>query len=218
MELLILGDSLPFGRPKYGICRDKTWPYILARELNSSLSMRARGDSTVYNVMAEVNSLDGYWFDGFPSRKFDAAFVQVGIVDACPRLIHRKLYPLATRLPGFKFLVRWPPIYKTIGNPWVANKQFTQAIHNLHSVLTGLAKQVFFIEIAMPSHHLLQNVGDFSDEIKSRNFNIRESVGKESFVEPWGGVPVPHFLLPDGVHLNIKGHLEVSMQCIKLLL
>lgn len=51
MEILVLGDSLPFGRPGHGICRDTTWPYVLAKELNSRLQMRARG-ATIIDIVA----------------------------------------------------------------------------------------------------------------------------------------------------------------------
>ena len=64
MEILILGDSLPFGRPKYGVCRHLTWPYILSKELGGVCQIRAKGGSTMSDVLSEARSLRGYWFEG----------------------------------------------------------------------------------------------------------------------------------------------------------
>jgi hypothetical protein len=215
MEILVLGDSLPFGRPKYGICRDKTWPYLLQVELNSSLCMRARCGSTSLDVLAEARQLDSYWFDSLSSRRFEAAFVQVGIVDTSPRLVSKRLYPYASRIIGFSRLQRSKSLHKAFGRPWLCSREFMQNIVNIDALLGRLADRVLFIEIAMPSHHLKENVGDFSDSISYRNDLISQCVGRDRFVSCWGGVAVPQFLLPDGHHLNGMGHQVVADQCLE---
>jgi hypothetical protein len=217
MEILILGDSIPFGRPKYGICRDRTWPYILRRELDTLLCMRAFGGSTSSDVLAEARSLTDYWFGSLSTRRFDAAFVQVGIVDASPRLVPKLLYPFASKAPGFSRLQRSKWLHKVIGRPWVSSSQFILNISKIDSLLCRLADQVFFVEIAMPSHFLKDNVGDFSDSIRCRNDLISQCVGEAHFVSCWGGEPVPQYLLPDGHHLNEEGHKVVAKQCFEMI-
>ena len=215
MEILVLGDSLPFGRPKYGICRDQTWPYLLRRELDSLLCMRARGGATSADVLAEATGLAGYWFGSFQARHFDAAFVQVGIVDASPRLVPKPLYPYASRIPGFSRLQRSKRLHEVVGRPWVSSGQFAQNIAKIDKLLGCLAEQVFFVEIAMPDHYLKQNVGDFSSLVSCRNLLISDCIGDKRFVRCWGGVSVPQFLLPDGHHLNVKGHQVLAKKCLE---
>ena len=215
MEILVLGDSLPFGRPNHGICRDKTWPYLLRRELNAHLCMRARGGATSIDVLGEANSLASYWFGSLQARRFDVALVQVGIVDACPRLVPRSLYSYASRIPGFPRLGRSKRLHQIVGRPWVSSKRFIQAIDKIDSLLNKLADRVVFIEIAMPDHYLRLNVGDFSGVISLRNSLMLSSISESRFVDCWGGVAVPQFLLPDGHHLNERGHQVVARQCLK---
>ena len=218
MEILVLGDSLTFGRPKYGICRDKTWPYLLRHELDALLCMRARGGATSADVLSEASGLASYWFGSLQARRFDAAFVQVGIVDVSPRLVPKLLYPYASRIPGFSRLQRSRWLHETVGRPWVSSGQFAQAIARIDKLLGRLADQVFFVEIAMPDHYLKQNVGDFSSSVSRRNLLISGCIGQSRFIPCWGGVAVPQFLLPDGHHLNEEGHQLVAKQCLEKIL
>ena len=215
LEILVLGDSLPFGRPKYGICRDKTWPYLLRRELDAQLCMRARGGATSADVLAEAVHLASYWFGSLQARRFDAAFVQVGIVDASPRLVPKRLYSCASRIPGFSRLERSRRFHEVFGSPWVSSDQFAEAIAKTDELLGHIAEQTFFVEIAMPDHYLKENVGDFSSLVLSRNLSISSCIGEDRFIPCWGGRAVPQFLLPDGHHLNAQGHQVVANKCLE---
>lgn len=215
MEILVLGDSLPFGRPRYGICRDKTWPYILQRELNAFICMRACGGATSMDVLAEATSLAGYWFGSSQARLFDAVFVQVGIVDAAPRLVSKPLYSYVSKIPGFSRLQRSRRLHQLVGRPWVSSGQFSQVIVKIDKLLGRLSEQVFFVEIAMPDHYLKENVGDFSSLVSDRNLLISSCIGEKRFIRCWGGVNVPQFLLPDGHHLNELGHRLVAQKCLE---
>jgi hypothetical protein len=177
--------------------------------------MRARGGSTSVDVLAEARHLEGYWFGSLSPRRFEAAFVQVGIVDASPRLVPKPIYPYASRVPGFLHLQRFKSLYQILGRPWLSSKEFAQNISSIDSLLRRLADQVFFIEIAMPDHYLKKNLGDFSGSIRHRNNLVSGCVGEDRFVSCWGGVPVPQFLLPDGHHLNERGHQLVAQQCLE---
>ena len=215
MEILVLGDSLPFGRPKHGICRDKTWPYLLRCELDAHLCMRARGGATSTDVLAEASGLASYWFGSLQARRFDVAFVQVGIVDASPRLVPKPLYPYVSRLPGFSRLQRSRWLHEVVGRPWVSSGQFAQAIVRIDELLGRIAEQIFFVEIAFPDHHLKENVRNFSSLVSCRNLSISSCIGESRFVSCWGGQAVPQFLLPDGHHLNAEGHQVVAKKCLE---
>ena len=117
MEILVLGDSLAFGRPKYGIGRHQTWPYLLSKELDCGLQIRAKGGATMGDVVNEAGFLNRYWFAGVKARQFDVAFVQAGIVDCCPRLLPRCLYGYAKRVPGFRKIDRSPRLHALLARP-----------------------------------------------------------------------------------------------------
>ena len=70
MELLVLGDSLPFRRPQHGVARNATWPYLLRESLEWQATMRAYGGSTVAQVRAEAKKLASYWSTEDSSGKF----------------------------------------------------------------------------------------------------------------------------------------------------
>jgi len=116
MEILVLGASLPFQRPKYGICRDKTWPYLLSKQLGCGLQMRAKGGATIIDVANELRFLNSYWFEGLMARSFDITFVQAGIVDCCPRLVPWRLYGWGLA-PGFRNLERSPRAHRLLARP-----------------------------------------------------------------------------------------------------
>jgi hypothetical protein len=218
MEFLVLGDSLSFGRPKYGICRDKTWPYILKSTLRSEMCFRARGASTSLDVLREARSLADYWFGSMSARLFDFVFVQVGIVDSTPRIIPKKLYPYSLKVPGINVFLRSRRAHCMFGVPWVSSHQFLGNIVSINSLLSKLSNNVFFIEIARPEHYLKENVGDFSGIVGSRNELIHRCIGRDRFVSCWGGLPVPQCLLPDGCHFNELGHQLVAEACLSRIL
>jgi hypothetical protein len=214
-EILILADSLAFGRPAHGICRDQTWPYRLSKELNCRLQIRAQGGATVVDILNEAKSLSFYWFGELKARKFDAALIQVGIVDCCPRLAPKPIYERARRLPGFRRLERSPLAYKMIGRPWISKSSFTNYLQQLLKILPTIAEEFFFIEIAKPAHNLVVNVGDFSERVEDYNRIIKQCAGLKSFVAwPCKNSGNSH-LLPDGHHLTMIGHELVTKACSK---
>jgi hypothetical protein len=214
MEILVLGDSLPFGRPKHGVCRDLTWPYLLSNELGHGLQMRAKGGATMIDVANEAQSLNCYWFEGLNARQFDATFIQAGIVDCCPRLVPRRLYGCARRVPGFRRLERSARAHQILARPWTTSRRFSNALSRLLNILPCISKFTFFIEIARPANFLIENVGDFSDDVNSYNLMIRESAGPGFLVEWQTENSGAMHLLPDGHHLTALGHQAVAKACL----
>ena len=214
MEILVLGDSLPFGRPKHGICRDLTWPYLLSNDLGCGLQMRAKGGATMIDVANEAQSLNGYWFEGLRARQFDVTFIQAGIVDCCPRLVPRRFYGYARRVPGFRKLERSAHAHRLLARPWTNAVSFTKTLSILAKILPYISKTTFFIEIANPASHLIDNVGDFSDVVATYNAIMCKSVGS-AFVVRWQSVHSSAIhLLPDGHHLTALGHQAVANACL----
>jgi hypothetical protein len=214
MEILVLGDSLPFGRPKHGICRDLTWPYLLSKELGCGLQMRAKGGATMIDVANEAQSLNGYWFEGLKTRSFDVTFIQAGIVDCCPRLFPRPFYGYARRTPGFRRLERSPRAHRLLARPWTSAGRFSKALSGLVNILPSISKANFFVEIAKPANYLVENVGDFSDVVVSYNEMLRKLAGPASLVQWQTSNSGEIHLLPDGHHLTALGHQAVAKACL----
>jgi hypothetical protein len=216
MEILVLGDSLTFGRPKHGICRDLTWPYLLSKQLGCGLQMRARGGATMIDVVNEAQFLNRYWFEGLKARSFDITFIQAGIVDCCPRLVPRRFYGHARRAPGFRRLERSPRAHRLLARPWTSKSRFAKTLSDLLKILPNISRTIFFIEIARPANYLIDNVGDFSDSVDSYNAIIQALVGPASLVK-WQAVESGEIhLLPDGHHLTVLGHQAVAKACLNL--
>lgn len=214
MEILILGDSLPFGRPKYGICRDKTWPYLLSRRLGCGLQMRAKGGATMIDVANEAQFLNCYWFQGLEARLFDATFIQAGIVDSCPRILPRRLYGCARRVPGFRCLERSPSVYRLLSRPWTSERRFAEVMSDLVKILPNISRATYFLEIAMPANYLIENVGDFSDRVSTYNSLVERKAGPFSLIRWQTEKSGEIHLLPDGHHLTVVGHQAVANACL----
>lgn len=210
----MVGDSLPFGRPRYGIQRHSTWPYIVKSELFSDLCMRAKGGSTSFEVLDEARSVAEYWFGLLPERRFDATFVQVGIVDLSPRLVSKRFYRFVAGIPLFSRLQRNRKLHELYGKPWVPLGQFAQNIRAIDEQLSRISEHVFYIEIARPEHFFKENLGDFSESVLLYNKIISGCVGVGRFVSCWDGKPAPDCLLPDGHHLTEAGHRVVAQGCL----
>jgi len=212
--VLVLGDSLTFGRPKYGICRDSTWPYLIARQMNCELQLRSRGGSTIIDVKHEAEALKSYWCDDLSKPVFNCLIVQVGIVDCCPRICPRSLYRFVNKIPGFNKLERNRIIHQIAGRPWVNEETFKKSLKELREVAKSLAGHVFYVEIAKPVHNLIENVGDFTNITHRYNNLIKDQVGSEMFVEWCSRESLENMILPDGHHLNKLGHEMVADACI----
>jgi hypothetical protein len=166
------------------------------------------------DVANEARVLNGYWFEGLKARSFDIAFVQAGFVDCCPRLVPRRFYGYARRAPGFRRLERSPRAHHLLARPWTSARRFSNALSDLVKILPNISKTSFFIEIAKPANHLIENVGDFSDVVVSYNEMLRELATPTSLVQWQTSNSGEIHLLPDGHHLTALGHQAVAKACL----
>jgi hypothetical protein len=177
------------------------------------MSLRANGSSTIKDVYKEASYLSNYWFGSPKSKKFDAVFVQVGIVDVSPRIFPKPLYPIVSRVPLLCNVLRSRLLNSTFGRPWSSPHHFQRYASLLYESLAFFSDRILFIEIAPPAHFMLDNLGDFSNDVKTFN-QILFDLGKEkSFVRCWQDRPAKDLLLPDGHHLNMEGHRHVADCC-----
>ena len=85
-----------------------------------------------------------------------------------------------------------------------------------HSV-KFFAKKTIFIEIARPAHYLIKNCGDFSETVRKYNDILRKNNDQFLFLPIYEGKPSGEFMLPDGYHLNLKGHQIANQRIQKII-
>jgi hypothetical protein len=166
------------------------------------------------DVAKEVQTLNGYWFEGFKARSFDATFIKAAIVDCCPRLVLRRFYGYARRAPGFRRLERSPRAHRLLARPWTSARCFVKTLSSLMNILPSISKASFFIEIAKSASYLIEDVGDFSDVVVSYNEILRRLAGSTSLVQWQASNSGEIHLLPDGHHLTALGHQAVAKVCL----
>lgn len=218
-RVLIVGDSLTFGSPKYDIWFKDSWPGLIEKN-GISIFHRGKGGADSRLILNEIRHLNGYLTDGIADNPpFDACIIQVGIVDCTPRLLPKIIWSLIRLLPIGRQLVdtlskkSW--LLQIIGNPWVGLKYFEKNISNILDVAKQLAHNVIFIEIAKPAHFLIENCGDFSGVVDQYN-NILKKIPEGIFLPVFDGVDLGMQLLPDGHHLTKIGHQNVAKKLSEL--
>lgn len=217
-KVLVLGDSLTFGRPKYEINNDDTWPSLIEAS-GVRVFHRGRGGADSSAVLAEARHLYGFMVDGVSNRQppFDLCLIQVGIVDCSPRLLSRKLNRIISFFPGGGRVVarlsRFGPLIRLAGKPWVGLKKFEKNVINILHVSSKLATDVVFIEIAKPAHFLIDNCGDFSGVVNQYNSVLRNE-SNDGFLPVFTNLDLGGLLLPDGHHLTKDGHKRIADQIL----
>lgn len=214
MKIIVFGDSLTFGRAKYGVKRYDTWPYLLSRSLCCELYFRSIPGSTLMDVLSEVDSTIKYYYTPYESEsveeKFDFAIVHAGIVDATPRLLRRRLHEFFKKNFLYSKLKRTKFLYQIIGKPWYKQAAFEKKIVELITKLQIISKNYSFVSVANPSGFLCYNTGDFSLEVAKLN-NLLFKHTRNNFIVPYSEEDYsPKCFLPDGAHLNLYGQKLVA--------
>ena len=219
MDVLILGDSLSFGRPKHLIFYRDTWPYKLS-EHGFRVLNRARGGSGIKAVISELKSINNYYMPSSAQKvdeRFELCLVQVGIVDVTPRLVDSRLHKLLSWIPIYKRLFVWLSrkswLYDLIGKSWVGEGEIEGLLIQLDSELQRAAVEFFFISVSPPFHRLKENCGDFSELVNDYNKKIDNIFpGRRIDIEFSSDL-----LLPDGHHLTAEGHQRVAQEILNFI-
>lgn len=218
-RILILGDSLTFGRPKYQINNNDTWPDLISAA-GFKVFHRGRGGGDSAAVLDEAKHLYGYMIDGVCDVQppFDICIIQVGIVDCSPRLFSRKFNRILKILPGGGMLLarlsRVGSLIRLVGKPWVSLEKFEHNVISILDLCSQLANNVIFIEIAKPAHFLIDNCGDFSEVVTQYN-SVLSNVTKDSYLSVFEGLDLGELLLPDGHHLTKVGHKAIAEMILR---
>ena len=219
MKILVVGDSVVFGRPKYSIYYSLTWPAILS-ESGAFVMQRARGGSGMSDVKKELKMLESYFVDDLAieqDNKFDFCFVQAGIVDVTPRILTRKIRNLLsrTRIGGrlVKKLNSNRYLISKLGRPDVDQNTFFEHASEVYRLGNLMASKVIFIGIAPPFNNLIINCGNFSSDVTRYNSVLEKvSNGDVLYIDK-----SEENFLPDGHHFTKKGHSAIGKKLLSII-
>jgi lysophospholipase L1-like esterase len=158
-------------------------------------------------------------FDSY-SKPFDVLILQAGIVDVSPRILTPFLKKIISKIPIIRkyipSILRNSTLYKYFGHISISEKKFNIISLRLKDKFQQLAKKQIVIEIAKPAHFLIKNVGDFSDNVNSYN-KVYNKIFGENLLEVYKDINSSNILLPDGHHLNKKGHELIAEKILNIL-
>lgn len=221
-KVLVVGDSLTFGRPKYEIFQKDTWPGLLESR-GYDVWHRGSGGSTSKDVLSEIRQLHNYLVgDENIDPPMDIFLIQVGIVDCTPRLLPKRVISLLQFLPFGSYFVRKLNrsqfLVSYFGKPWVSLEEFEQNFREIVHLASRLASRVFIIEIAQPIHCLIENCGDFSNQVYFYNRVLR-NLDNVIFIDVYGDRDLrkADLFLEDGHHLTKVGHKRIANQILNII-
>lgn len=214
MKILIVGDSLVFGRRKHGIGLTDTWPGILA-SCGHEVHIRARGGSGIDDVAKELETLYHYYGGSCNEDEFDICIIQCGIVDATPRLISKNQSALLLKLGLPSHLINRVnsarPVIKVLGQPNQSSQDFFALYGESVDSALRYCSQVVAVPIAPPFHYLVKNCGDFANIVAEFNRRIKDLPRVDCIDISFDG----SMFLDDGHHLNKKGHKIIASSIFK---
>lgn len=214
-RVVILGDSLGMPRPdeEIAIQYEETYPYLLRSFLKEweVISVCKRGN----NVENQVHPQ--YLFDDIEVYNPKYVVIYLGVVDCAPRLFSQRQQKLLRQLPG------------------AMGKRIISFFSNHRSFFTRLCKKVYVTKVdyqkymeklinfvlAKDAIPIIINIVDTNEENKARSYNFTDNIleynkillaltqkYKLQLIDIYNlGLD---FVLPDGIHLNVKGNEEVA--------
>lgn len=220
MNILIIGDSLSYPRLHKDQLIADSWPRKLFEKTSAYIWNRSIPGATSATLIKDLDCL-GFYCSKF-SNNFDAAIVQVGIVDATPRDFSLLLQRILNKVPFlFRNYVANALSYfkKVLGfksSPWVSVAQFRENIISIIAALSGMTKSVVFIKIAPPQHYLCSNVPGVFKSVMLYNKVLDDVQGyslggtQVYILSPWDSLSherLASMILSDGHHLSAEGHV-----------
>lgn len=161
--------------------------------------------------------LSGGWKeDLLISPKPDILILQVGITDACRRMLPKKVMIAFSMIPGVRNFVKiisqkfHYKLTKLYEHRYVMPKRFKK---NVAEIVNGARKhnpavEIAMIQIAPPGEGLKKKIYNVEEDIKLYNEILVElSVNLNyTVLKPYGEIGDEEILLEDGHHLTYHGH------------
>lgn len=219
-SILILGDSLSFPRAHKGQCLHETWPAIIQARTRQYVWNRSKVKATSRDLLAASAETIHYCATDSPNS-FTMIVVQVGIVDATPRMIGLRLTELLDAMPRggtrlAQVIARAKAFFRVDAKTWVSEHEYYENLKAIADNGLLLAERVVFIHIAPPMHYMKKNIPASAESVK--RFNVMITRLAEEYAKNQKNVyecnpfssDCGKLILPDGHHLTIIGHERVA--------
>lgn len=231
MNVLILGDSMsfPVDDTQQSFC--DAWPQLL---LNSMIERgqkvgcfwyRARGGSTVYDVIRDLRLLRVGMGGPLASHRFDLTICQVGVVDCFPRPYPKWFYDMLWRTPAGRRSIRrlhrhYRLLCRCYGQTWTSKRGWVRGLHRLIDQLRTVSDSNLFVEIAPPGPYLLDKADNVAAKVADYNRLLRAAVvsygcDRLRTVDPYASASAETLLMGDGTHLTSEGHHAVATSLLR---
>lgn len=220
-NIVIIADSLGMPRKKI-LLYDDTYSSLIEKTLpewDLFCRCRRRNDSKLGLESFEKDIL------GF---KPDVIVTQIGIVDCAPRTLKKKerkiLQDMLKILPGFISPFIWDffrrerkQITKRRRIVYVEKNQYVENMEKIIKKTREVGAIPIIIGICQThqvnkdkSYNLEKNIEDY-------NFELKKTAKKQGadFIDV--NSKGTSILLPDGIHLNVKGHRYVANQIVEII-
>lgn len=203
-RLLVLGDSLVFGRPNSSepVSVAESWPEIIkASREELDVHIRGRGSSSSRDVLRDLKTISPYYPNGY----FSWTVIQVGIVDAAPRALPRVsdrcLASLPMREASRSYVRRNSVLLSLWGRPWVSPNKFRRSMEAIVVLALEISRQLLLVSVQPPDGFLRQNLGIF--DVAAYNRQLREVEALSPQIKL---LQSEYDLHIDGHHLSRIGH------------
>jgi len=174
--------------------------------------VRSAGGVSSREVLAEVRQIASYVGS---VRSWDAAIIQVGIVDCAPRPFGRHLQEVIDRIPGLRprVIKLFPLLVRIRSRPWVRLEQFERTLQLAVREALEFCGRVVLVEIVPPGPGLEAKLMPFAETVAEYNAALRglaaldpERVTTVRALD----VVSSDVVLPDGHHLTVAGHTAIA--------
>ncbi|PJZ84660.1 SGNH/GDSL hydrolase family protein [Leptospira harrisiae] len=207
-RILAFTDSL--GMPRKGTPVESTWTEkLLSHWKNTSIVYLKNGRGfTSNNLMEEL--------DEIVFLKPTTTILQVGICDCTRRGVPPKIERWIRRVP---YLRRFVLDYikrnnykftKFFDYRYISLKQFEDNIQKSINRITESQSSLIIIAIAPPGEHMIKNVFNIEEDIKTFNTALNELANSNNnviFINPYEGKLAKEVVVDyDGHHLSENGH------------
>lgn len=199
LRVLLLTDSL--GCPRKEINVLDTWTYRIIEKWADS-------ECVIYTYCEHGLASTKIKIDYIREIQPHIIISQIGIVDACRRILSKnELYVIS----------RIPVVGKTIHALFGKNHYNLTKVRNMHyssitqfkrvvSDLAGIAEiSFFFICIAKPGESMKSKVFHIEEDVEAYN-NVVRRMKDIQFINPYNENDMKGILLEDGHHLTVSGH------------
>lgn len=207
-RILVFTDSL--GMPRRGTPVESTWTdRLLSHWKNKSLIYFKNGRGYTSNNLL-------YELDEITFLKPNITILQLGICDCTRRGVPPKIEKWIRMIPYLRrFLLKYIKennfkFTKIFDYRYISMDQFKENIQTSINRITEIKSSMLIIAIAPPGDHMIENVFNIEEDVKTFNAVLSELANcnnNVTFINPYEGKVAKEIVVDyDGHHLSENGH------------